>query len=301
MDWAVPAGTGWLYSFRHRTHMRAESPGADKVDQHRDSTYPGQQRRGSANGGTVKAALRQNRLLFAYQPVVCATTGVVDYFECLLRMRDEAGNILAGAEFITAVEHSGLIGLVDRFVLEKAVRDLGTHPEVRLGFNVSGLTACDRAWLRTLLSRLRNRPELARRLMVEITETAELGDIEESARFVDTLRDAGCRVALDDFGAGHTSLRHLQSLAVDTVKIDGSFIRNLAGSPENRIFLRHLLGLTKSFGLRTIAECVETAEDAAMLRAEGIDYLQGYHTGAPTIERQWLANLPPGTTKETVA
>lgn len=262
------------------------------MDQHRDSIYLGKRRPISAIGSSLKAALRQNRLLFAYQPVVCAATGMVDYFECLLRMRDEAGKILAGAEFITAVEHSGLIGLVDRFVLEKAVRELGTHSEVRLGFNVSGLTACDRTWLRTLLSRLRNRPELARRLVVEITETAALDDIEESARFVDTLRDAGCRVALNDFGAGHTSLRHLQSLAVDTVKIDGSFIRNLAGSSENRVFLRHLLGLTKGFGLSTIAECVENAEDAAMLCAEGIDYLQGYHIGAPTIERQWLESSP---------
>jgi EAL domain-containing protein (putative c-di-GMP-specific phosphodiesterase class I) len=238
-------------------------------------------------GAMVKAALRQNRLLFAFQPVVCAATRAVDYFECLLRMRDETGAILAGADFITAVEHVGLIGHIDRFVLEKALRELGTHPNVRLGFNVSGLTACDRPWLRSLISRLRNRPDFARRLVVEITETAALHDIEESARFVDTLRDAGCRVALDDFGAGHTSLRHLQSLPVDTVKIDGSFIRNLAHSPENRVFLRHLVGLTKGFGLRTIAECVENAEDAAVLSAEGVGYLQGYHIGPPTIERPW--------------
>jgi len=164
---------------------------------------------------------------------------------------------------------------------------------VRLGFNVSGLTACDRPWLRTLSSRLRNRPDLAGRMIVEITETAALADIEETARFVDTLRDAGCRVALDDFGAGHTSLRHLQSLAVDTVKIDGSFIRNLADSPENRVFLRHLLGLTKGFGLSTIAECVENAADAALLIAEGIGYLQGYHIGAPTTQRPWLGNSAP--------
>jgi len=142
---------------------------------------------------------------------------------------------------------------------------------------------------------LRKRPELACRIVVEITETAALFDLEESARFVDTLRDTGCRVALDDFGAGHTALRHLQILAVDTVKIDGAFVRNLAASRENQVFLRHLLGLTKGFGLSTIAECVENAEDAAMLRAEGIDYLQGYHIGAPTIERQWLRTPPPKT------
>ena len=265
------------------------------MDQYPDIMHKCRQRRNSAIVGTVRAALRQNRLLFAYQPVVSAATGIVDYFECLLRIRDEGGNILPGAEFITAVEHFGLIGLIDRFVLERAVQELGTHPQVRLGFNVSGLTARDRPWLRALTSRVRNRPDLAGRMIVEITETAALDDIEETARFVDTLRDAGCRVALDDFGAGHTSLRHLQSLAVDTVKIDGSFIRNLADNPENRVFLRHLLGLTKGFGLNTIAECVESAADAALLRAEGIGYLQGYHIGAPTTQRPWLGTSVPET------
>jgi len=258
------------------------------VDPYQVSMPRDRARRGAAIGAEVKAALRQNRLLFAFQPVVCAATGEVEYFECLLRMRDEAGAVAAGAEFVAAVEQLGLIGQIDRFVLDEAVRELGTAPDVTLGFNVSGLTAGDRPWLRSLTRRLRNRPDLARRVVVEITETAALHDIEESARFVDTLRDAGCRVALDDFGAGHTSLRHLQSLAVDIVKIDGSFIRNLADNPENRVFLRHLLGLTRGFGLSTVAECVESAEDAALLRAEGIGYLQGYHIGPPTIERPWL-------------
>src|SRR6266581_3957710 len=223
----------------------------------------------------VQTALHQDRLLFAFQPIVCAVTGKVDYFECLLRMRDEAGGIVAAGEFITIIEELGLIGLIDRYVLQKTVRELATDPEVRLGFNVSGLTAGDRPWLRSLISLLRNRPGLARRIVVEITETAALYDIDESARFVDTLRDTGCRVALDDFGAGHTALRHLQILAVDTVKIDGSFVRNLAASRENQVFLRHLLGLTRDFGLSTVAECVENAEEAALLRSEGVGFLQG--------------------------
>jgi EAL domain-containing protein (putative c-di-GMP-specific phosphodiesterase class I) len=242
----------------------------------------------------VKAALRQDRLLFAFQPVVCAASGKVDYFECLLRMRDEQGNIVAGAQFITTIEHLGLIGLIDRFALEKTIEELGAHPGVTLGFNVSGLTACDRPWLRSLIAQLQNRPDLGCRLVVEITETAALYDINETARFVDTLRQAGCRVALDDFGAGHTSLRHLQALAIDIVKIDGSFVRNLANNPENQVLLRHLVGLTKSFGLSTVAECVETAEDAALLRAEGVGYLQGFYLGPPTTERPWLDKSSPG-------
>ena len=135
--------------------------------------------RGLAVEATVRAALRQDRLLFAFQPVVCAVTGKVDYFECLLRMRDENGSIVTGAEFVTLVEELGLIGLIDRYALEKTVQELAADPEVRLGFNVSGLTACDRSWLRSLTSLLRHRSELARRLVVEITETAALCDIAE--------------------------------------------------------------------------------------------------------------------------
>ncbi len=191
--------------------------------------------------------LNHNRLLFAFQPVVCAASGRIDYFECLLRMREQSDRLVTCGEFITATEQVGLIGLIDRYVLERAFVELAAHPAVKLGFNVSGLTACDRPWLRSLMSLLRKQPELAHRLVVEITETAALDNLDESARFVETLRHAGCRVALDDFGAGHTSLRHLQVLAVDTIKIDGSFVRSLAACRENRVILRHLLGLTRGF------------------------------------------------------
>ena len=232
--------------------------------------------------------MRQDRLLFAFQPVVCAATGKVDYFECLLRMRDEEAGIVTGSEFITIVEGLGWIGLVDRYILKKTVQELAADPEVRLGINISGMTAGDRPWLRSLTSLLRHRRDIASRLVIEITETAALGDIAESARFVDTLRHTGCRVALDDFGAGHTSLRHLQILPVDIVKIDGSLVRNLTSRPQTRIFLRHLLGLINGFGLTTVAECVENAEDAALLRAEGVGYLQGHYFGQPTIGRASL-------------
>ena len=238
----------------------------------------------------VQAALRDDRLLFAFQPVVCAATGKVDYFESLLRMRDPEGHIVAGSEFITTIEQFGLIGPIDDYVLERTVRELGDHPRVKLGLNISSLTACNGLWLQSLIFLMRGRPEVARRLVVEITETAALRDIEESAHFVDTLHGAGCRVALDDFGAGHTSLRQLEILSVDTVKIDGSLIRNVADSHEKRVVVRDLLEFMKGFGFLTVAEGIENAEDAAYLRVEGVGYLQGYYLGLPTTERSWLAS-----------
>jgi len=247
-----------------------------------------QHRIGMALGERVQRALREDRLVFAYQPVVDADSGAVDYYECLLRMTGEDGSVIAASEFVPIIEQLGFIRLIDRHVLEKAVAEVAAHPGVRLGLNISGLTATDYSWLRAVTSLLKGKPDIASRIVVEITETAALHDIEESARFVGALRDLGCRIALDDFGAGFTSLRHLQALAVDTVKIDGSFVRNLGQNYDNQIFLRHLVGLANGLGLTTVAECVETAHEAAILRREGVGYLQGYYFGKPSIEPVWL-------------
>ena len=245
----------------------------------------------------VRNALRQHRLLFAFQPVVCATTGKVDYFECLLRMRDVEGSIVSGEHFITPIEQLGLIGFIDDYVLEQTLQELANHPGVKLGLNVSGLTVCGGSWLQSLTSLLGGRSDLARRLVVEITETAALADIGASARFVDTLRDAGCRVALDDYGSGHTSPRQLEVMAIDTVKIDGSYIQNLADSREKQALLRDMLGSINAFGCATVAEGVENAEDAAAAREAGFGYLQGYHVAPPAIERAWLGTTPAATAR----
>ncbi len=251
---------------------------------------------GMALGERVQRALKDNRLVFAYQPVVSADTGATEHYECLLRMIGEDGQMVLAGDFVAAIEQLGFIRLIDRYVLEKAIEEVSERPEARLAFNISGLTATDRPWLRAISSLLKGKPEVASRLVVEITETAALHDIVESANFVRTLRDLGCRVALDDFGAGFTSLRHLQALSVDTVKIDGSFVRNLASNPENQVFLRHLVGLARGLNLATVAEWVETPEEAALLRREGVQFLQGYLFGAPALEKPWL-QAPPSQRK----
>ena len=278
----------------HEVMARADTALAEAKRAGRDCFVPyrlaesqrQRQRIDMALGERVQRALKDDRLRFAYQPVVDGETGAVDYHECLLRMIADDGSIVAAGDFVWVMEQLGFIRLLDRHVLERAVQEAVQDPHAALGFNISGLTAADRAWLRLVVSLLRDRPDVARRLTVEITETAALHDIEESARFVGTLRELGCRVALDDFGAGFTSLRHLQALSVDIVKVDGSFVRGLADSHDNQIFLRHLVGLAQGFGLATVAESVETESDAAILRKEGVRFLQGYYFGRPSLERQ---------------
>ncbi len=178
--------------------------------------------------------------------------------------------------------------LIDRRVLELGLDTLERNPEIQISINVSGMTAVDPVWLHKLEDRLNDRPDLASRLILEITETVALDDIDESSHFVYSLNRFGCRVALDDFGAGFTSFRHLRSLNVAMVKIDGSFIRNLPKDEENLLFVRTLVSLAKGIGLEVVAEWVENEEEANLLREEAVDFLQGWHCGKPEVDPDWL-------------
>ncbi len=235
----------------------------------------------------VKQALRDDRFTLAYQPVVSAENGDLVFYEGLARMLDEDGKPVAAGGFVPIVEQMGMMRLIDRRVLDLGVETLRNNPEVSLSINVSGLTAVDPVWLRQLHDHLKPHPKLAERLTFEITETVALDDITESSRFVRALNEFGCHVALDDFGAGFTSFRHLRSLNVDIVKIDGSFVRGLPENPENQLFVETLLNLAKGIGLRTVAEWVENEEEAEMLRKIGVEYLQGWHCGRPETDPDW--------------
>ncbi|MCB2082008.1 MAG: EAL domain-containing protein, partial [Rickettsiales bacterium] len=127
----------------------------------------------------------------------------------------------------------------------------------------------------------------ARRLVVEITETAAQRDLRQTAYFVAALQSLGCKVALDDFGAGYTSFRQLKSLSVDIVKIDGSYIRNLTANSENQLFIKTLLDFNHSYGLKTVAECVESGDVAKMLMDMHVDYMQGYYFGKVELQPPW--------------
>ncbi len=236
----------------------------------------------------VQAAMQTDRLSVAFQPIIASATREVRFYECLLRMREPDGVAVPAGAFMRVAEETGLVRLLDRRAIDMAVDELVNDDDVVLAINVSGLTTTDPGWMRCLHARLNGRRSLARRLIIEITETAALHDIEETTRFVAAVHAVGCRVALDDFGAGYTSFRHLKALAVDVVKIDGSFITNLADRPDDYLFVKTLRDLAAGFGLETVAECVETREVAELLAREGVDYLQGYYFGRPEFARPWL-------------
>lgn len=235
----------------------------------------------------VVGALRDDRLVFAYQPIVAANSRVPVHHECLLRMLRRDGSMAGASEFIAAIEQLGIVRLVDRHALEMTVAQLHRNPGVKLAVNVSGTTAGDPSWLQSFINYVRANRTVADRLIVELTETAALHDFEERSGFISALRELGCRVAIDDFGAGYTSFRNLQMLRVDMVKIDGAYVRGLAQSRDNQIFVRTLVDLAKAFNVETVAEWVGSEEDAKLLERFGIDYFQGFHVGHPRLDPEW--------------
>ena len=134
---------------------------------------------------------------------------------------------------------------------------------------------------------LRAHPGVAERLTVEITETAAIQDIGDASGFVARVKNLGCRIAIDDFGAGYTSFRNLRKLGVDLIKIDGAFVHNLRHSEDDRAFVHTLIDLARRLGLETVAEWVQDESSAAMLAEWGCDYLQGALIGLASSERPW--------------
>ncbi len=234
-------------------------------------------------------AMQEERVGLAFQPVVLSKTGEVKKYESLLRIITEDGQVISAGPFIAAAELLGCIHRVDNMVLERVVAELKADDKVHLAMNISNLSVDNADWLkkaRTLLSD----EQITARLTIEITETGTQHNLEKMARLVDELKCLGCNVAIDDFGAGHTSFKQLKVLHADYIKIDGAFVRNIVEDDDNRLFVKTLITFAKSFGIQSVAEFVETGEVAKVLLELGVDYMQGNYFGAAINYRPWVEN-----------
>ncbi len=239
----------------------------------------------------IGQAAKEGRMRLAYQPVIDAKTGEVAHYEALLRLFGEDGQISSAGALIPIAERMGFMPMIDQIVLRKVIDELRQDADVMLAVNVSNLTTQEGGWMNILRAEIEKTPEIAPRLSVEITETAIQGDLRHTARFCTELQAMGCTVALDDFGSGYTSFRQLKALSIDYVKIDGSFSRDLTDTVDSRFFVKTLLDFTRGFGLKSVAEFVETGEIAKMLMDLGVDYLQGYYFGKPSNTRPWVKDI----------
>ena len=237
----------------------------------------------------IVAALNERRIFLAYETVVASITRLPAFYECLMRVRRTDGTLLGASEVVPVAERLGLVRLLDHRVLELVVSELAAAPALQASVNVSPASTTDPDWWTGLDSLLRTHAGVSERLIVEITESAAIHDVDETRGFVARVKDLGCRIAIDDFGAGYTSFRNLRKLGVDIVKIDGAFVENLIRSEDDRAFVRTLIDLARRLGLATVAEWVQDERTAKTLEAWGCEYLQGAHVGLASLERPWLA------------
>jgi len=231
----------------------------------------------------IELALQEERFFLDFQPIIEIGTRRISHYEVLIRMRERDGSVALPGKFIPVAERTGLIHRIDHLVLTRAVEVLASRPhsDFTLSINLSGKVVDEQEFL-PLLRRLLEQSGIdPHRLLIEITETAALADIPAAAQLMSSVRALGCRTALDDFGAGFSSFFYLRELSLDMVKIDGSFIRNLPRSSEDRIFVRAITEVARGLGKQTIAEFVEDEETLQMLHELRVDYAQGYHIGRP--------------------
>lgn len=237
---------------------------------------------------TVHKALERRDVLLAFQPVVQAVEhGQVAFYEGLIRILDRTGRVIPARDFIETVETTELGRIIDCLALEMGLIALAEAPDLRLSINMSARSIGYPRWKKTLEQGLAREATVAERLILEITESSAMIMPDLVSVFMRELQAKGIAFALDDFGAGYTAFRYLREFYFDILKIDGQFIRGIADNPDNQVLAQALIAIAQHFDMFTVAENVETARDAAWLAAAGVDCMQGFAFGAPSLVPPW--------------
>ena len=240
----------------------------------------------------VARAIERRDVVLAYQPIVqTARPDQPAFYEGLIRVLDDKGCIIPARDFIETVETTELGRKIDGLALELGLKALAEDHSLRLAINMSARSIGYPSWMKALNRGLAVDETVAERLILEITETSAMAVPELVAVFMEDLQSRGVTFALDDFGAGYTSFRYLREFYFDIIKIDGQFIKGIAESPDNQVLTKALMSIAQHFDMFTVAESVENARDAEFLTSLGIDCMQGYYFGAPTINPPW--KTPP--------
>lgn len=237
----------------------------------------------------VRRAVQRKQVMLAFQPIMRAgADGQVAFYEGLIRVLDQTGRIIPAKDFIDVVESQELGRVLDTLAIEKGIEALEMEPSLRLSINMSARSIGYPRWKQSLRQGLERDPTVGERLILEITERTAIIMPEVVQVFMADMQSHGISFALDDFGAGYTAFRYLRDFYFDILKIDGEFIRGISDNPDNQVIAEAMLSLARNFDMMTVAESVETFEDAAFMANAGCDFLQGYFFGAPTVRPYWL-------------
>jgi EAL domain-containing protein (putative c-di-GMP-specific phosphodiesterase class I) len=233
----------------------------------------------------LQHALREDLFVLHYQPIVSLQSGTVSHYEALIRLADHPDEPLTPpCSFLPAAERYGLIQEMDRMVIGKVVALMGgelAERDARVAVNLSALSITDRGMLAHIEQELSSHHVDPERLIVEVTETAAIGDMRRAQTFCEGVHTLGSSVALDDFGAGFGSFQYLKHLPFRYLKIDGDFIRTLPSSRKDQLVVQALVGVARGMGKQTIAEYVGDEPTMRLLRDYGVDYAQGFEVGRP--------------------
>ena len=239
-----------------------------------------------AEAETIRHALEADRVLLYAQPILDLGTNKIQNYELLVRLPGDQGTdpLLPNA-FLYVAERFGLIQALDAWVVRHAIRlihDLaGRGSQLALSVNLSGRSMGDLKFVGLVEAALDEAGIDPSRQIFELTETTAIGNLEQASVFSSRLKVRGCRLALDDFGAGSGSFYHLKSLPFDFIKIDGGFIRSLVANPMDQLVVQAIVTIAQGLGKKTVAEFVAEPETVGLLRKLGVDYAQGYHIGEP--------------------
>jgi diguanylate cyclase (GGDEF)-like protein/PAS domain S-box-containing protein len=229
----------------------------------------------------ISEALARNRLVLYGQRIVPLREGVTEYVEVLVRMLGEDGSIIPPGRFIPAAERYGMMPLIDRWVIDAACRQVADwqaagRPAPKLHVNLSGLTLADPGLEDYIRFVFRERGVEPRRLGFEITESCAIAQLDLALAFIEFCRETGCELALDDFGSGLSSFGYLKRFKVNSLKIDGMFVKNADNDADDRAVIESMVRLAQHKKLHTVAEFVASETVLETVRSLGVDYGQGY-------------------------
>lgn len=235
----------------------------------------------------IAQALEQDLFEIHFQGIYETAHNTLSHLEVLVRMQNpnEPDNLIMPGQFIPIAEKNGQIVNIDRWVIKRSIELLHQNPDMPpVAINISGRTFDDPAiphYIRSLLNELNVDPG---RLIIELTETAAVSDIQDAQRFIEAVHQTGCRVCLDDFGSGFSTFGYLKYLGVEILKIDGLFIRDLPNNRDNQVFVKAMAEVARGLGKVAVAEFVEDAATLDMVKNLGIELAQGYYFGCPKAE-----------------
>jgi EAL domain-containing protein (putative c-di-GMP-specific phosphodiesterase class I) len=233
----------------------------------------------------IKRALDDQSFILYCQPIAQVATGAVAHYELLLRMEDEQGRVIPATAFLSTAERFDLVQEIDRWVVRKAIELIAEHRtqgrELRLEVNIAAKSVSDPELPRLIEDQLRETGIDPSLLILEITETTAIANMDEAVEFANHLARLGCGFALDDFGRGFGSFYYLKHMPLNYLKIDGDIVRDLAENLVDQQVVKAIVQVAKSLGYRTIAEYVESEATVLALRHYDVDLMQGFHIGRP--------------------